>query len=72
VRLRSGIAARGARRAFELSGTPTWSSCRVDQCSGIETDIPTGAIVEFRDGKILRWEDFGSKEKAREAPGVPE
>ena len=35
--------------------------------SGIETDIPTGGIMQFRDGKIVRWEDFGSKEKALDA-----
>jgi ketosteroid isomerase-like protein len=35
--------------------------------SGIETDIPTGGLFDFRDGKIVRWEDFGSKEKALEA-----
>ena len=40
--------------------------------SGIETDIPTGAIVEFRDGKIVGWEDFGSKERALEAVGLAE
>jgi len=38
--------------------------------SGIETDIPRGGILEFRDGKIIRWEDFGSKEKALEAVGL--
>ncbi len=38
--------------------------------SGIETDIPTGAILEFRDGKIARWEDFGSKDKTLEAVGL--
>jgi ketosteroid isomerase-like protein len=37
--------------------------------SGIETDIVTGGVFEFRDGKILRWEDFGSKDKALEAVG---
>jgi ketosteroid isomerase-like protein len=35
--------------------------------SGIETDIPFGGVFDFRDGKIVRWEDFGSKEKALEA-----
>ena len=40
--------------------------------SGIETDIPTGGIFDFRDGKIVRWEDFGSKEKALQAAGVQE
>jgi ketosteroid isomerase-like protein len=38
--------------------------------SGIETDIPMGGIVEFRDGKIVRWEDVGSKEKAIQALGA--
>jgi ketosteroid isomerase-like protein len=37
--------------------------------SGIETDIPMGGVFEFRDGKIVRWEDFGSKDKALEAVG---
>jgi limonene-1,2-epoxide hydrolase len=40
--------------------------------SGIETDIETGGIFDFRDGKIIRWEDFGSKEKALEAAGLAE
>ena len=40
--------------------------------SGIETDIPTGGILQFRDGKIVRWEDFGSKDKALEALGLQE
>jgi limonene-1,2-epoxide hydrolase len=38
--------------------------------SGIETDIESGGVFEFRDGKIVRWEDFGSKEKALEAVGM--
>ena len=40
--------------------------------SGLETDIQTGGLVEFRDGKIVRWEDFGSKDKALEAAGLSE
>jgi ketosteroid isomerase-like protein len=40
--------------------------------SGIETDIPTGGLFEFRDGQIVRWEDFGSKEKALKAAGLEE
>jgi limonene-1,2-epoxide hydrolase len=40
--------------------------------SGIETDIATGGVFEFRDGKIVRWEDFGSKEKALKALGLAE
>lgn len=35
--------------------------------SGIETDVPFGFVYEFRDGKIVRGEDFGSKEKALKA-----
>jgi limonene-1,2-epoxide hydrolase len=38
--------------------------------SGIETDIESGGIFEFRDGKVVRWEDFGSKGKALEAIGL--
>ena len=38
--------------------------------SGIETDIPTANILEFRDGKIVRFEDFGSKKKALKAVGL--
>jgi ketosteroid isomerase-like protein len=37
--------------------------------SGIEMDIPIGGVFEFRDGKIVRWEDFGSKQRALEAVG---
>jgi limonene-1,2-epoxide hydrolase len=38
--------------------------------SGIETDIPMGGVFEFRDGRIVRWEDFGSKDMALEAVGL--
>jgi ketosteroid isomerase-like protein len=37
--------------------------------SGIEMDVPMGGVFEFRDGKIVRWEDFGSKDRALEALG---
>jgi ketosteroid isomerase-like protein len=40
--------------------------------SGVETDVKSGGVFEFRDGKIVRWEDFGSKDKALEAAGVRE
>src|SRR3954463_1295380 len=30
--------------------------------SGIDTDIPVGAVIEFRDGKIVRWQALDSKE----------
>jgi limonene-1,2-epoxide hydrolase len=35
--------------------------------SGIETDIETGGLFDFRDGKIVRWQDFGSKAAALKA-----
>jgi ketosteroid isomerase-like protein len=38
--------------------------------SGVEMDIPVGALLDFRDGKIVRFEDFGSKEAALKAAGV--
>jgi hypothetical protein len=37
--------------------------------SGIESEVAFGGLVSFRDGKISRWEDFGSKEAALEAAG---
>jgi ketosteroid isomerase-like protein len=40
--------------------------------SGLETDIETGGLFDFRDGKIVRWEDFGSKDRALEAAGLQE
>jgi hypothetical protein len=40
--------------------------------SGVETDIQTGGLFEFRDGRMVRWEDFGSKTKALEAAGLSE
>jgi ketosteroid isomerase-like protein len=40
--------------------------------SGTETDIQTANLIEFRDGKVVRWEDFGSKDKALEAVGLSE
>ena len=38
--------------------------------SGVETDIATGGLCEFKEGKIIRWEDFGSRERALEAAGL--
>ena len=35
-------------------------------------DIPTGGVMEFRDDKIVRWEDFGSKQTALKAVGLEE
>ena len=50
-----------------------WGTIRVNaRQSGIEMDIPVGGVVEFRDGKIVRWEAFGSKDEALKAVGLPE
>jgi limonene-1,2-epoxide hydrolase len=38
--------------------------------SGIEVDVPMGGVFEFREGKIARWEDFGSKDEALKAVGL--
>jgi SnoaL-like domain len=40
--------------------------------SGIETDIPVGHVIDFRDGKVVRWQAFDSKEKALKAVGLEE
>ncbi len=40
--------------------------------SGVEMDVPVGGIFDFRDGTIVRWKDFGSKDKALEAVGLSE
>jgi SnoaL-like domain len=47
-----------------------WGTIHVrTRSSGIETDITTGGLADFSDGKIVRWEDFGSKDKAQQAAG---
>jgi ketosteroid isomerase-like protein len=38
--------------------------------SGVETDVETAGLIDFRDGKIVRWEDFGSKDRALEAAAL--
>jgi ketosteroid isomerase-like protein len=38
--------------------------------SGVEFDVPVGGIFDFRDGRIIRWQDFGSREAALEAAGL--
>src|ERR1700680_1731157 len=50
-----------------------WGTIRIQaRQSGIETDIPVGGVVEFRDGKIVRWQAFGSKDDALKAVGLAE
>lgn len=38
--------------------------------SGVEIDVPFGGIFDLRAGRIIRWQDFGSKEDAFEAAGL--
>jgi ketosteroid isomerase-like protein len=40
--------------------------------SGIELEVPVGGIFDLRGGRVARWRDFGSKEKALEAAGLSE
>jgi len=48
-----------------------WGSIHViARGSGVEMDVPTGGLYDLRDGKVTRWEDFGSKEKALDAAGI--
>jgi hypothetical protein len=48
-----------------IADTLAWGVLHVRaRASGIETDIESGGLFEFRDGKVVRWEDFGSKEEA--------
>jgi ketosteroid isomerase-like protein len=50
-----------------------WGTIRVrGRDSGIEIEVPVGGVFDFRDGRIARWQDFGSREKALEAVGVRE
>jgi SnoaL-like domain len=51
----------------------TWGTIRVKaKQSGIDTDIPVGGVVEFRDGKIVRWQAFDSKDAALKVVGLEE
>jgi len=40
--------------------------------SGVEMDFSAWHVVDFRDGKISRWESFGSKADALKAVGLAE
>ena len=50
-----------------------WGTIKVrGSGSGVEMDVPVGGIFEFRAGRITRWQDFGSREKALAAVGLRE
>jgi ketosteroid isomerase-like protein len=63
---------------FELRELPegrvlAWGTILVrGMGSGVEIQVPTGGIFEVRGGKVTRWEDFGSKEKALDAARLRE
>jgi ketosteroid isomerase-like protein len=38
--------------------------------SGVEVTVPTAIVLTFRDGKIVRFEDFGERSSALEAVGL--
>jgi ketosteroid isomerase-like protein len=40
--------------------------------SGVEVTHPTAILVTFRDGKIIRFEDFGERSQVLEAVGLSE
>jgi ketosteroid isomerase-like protein len=42
------------------------------QGSGVETEVPTAAVVTLRNGKIVRLKDYGDRSKALEAAGLSE
>jgi ketosteroid isomerase-like protein len=38
--------------------------------SGIETEVPAAGIMTFRDGLLVRFKDYGDRQKAFEAAGL--
>jgi hypothetical protein len=42
------------------------------RAGGVETDIPTAAIAQFRAGLIWRYKDYGQRQEAFEAAGLSE
>jgi ketosteroid isomerase-like protein len=40
--------------------------------SGVEADVPSAAVVEYRDGLLWRYKDYGDARTARSAAGVRE
>jgi ketosteroid isomerase-like protein len=39
---------------------------------GVELDVPSALVVTYRDGKVVRFEDFADRAKALEAVGLSE
>ncbi len=40
--------------------------------SSLDVDVPYGVIMTFRDGKVVRWENFDEPSDALEAAGLSE
>lgn len=40
--------------------------------SGIETDVPSALVLDFRDGKLVRFQDYGDRRDALEVVGLSE
>ena len=40
--------------------------------SGVETDFPVAGIATYREGKLVKWEDFRERHLALEAAGLRE
>jgi ketosteroid isomerase-like protein len=40
------------------------------RASGVESDIPSAAIVEFRNGRMLRYKDYGDASEALRVAGL--
>jgi hypothetical protein len=38
--------------------------------SGIETEVPVAAVIRYRNGLMVEFEDYGNREKALEAAGI--
>jgi ketosteroid isomerase-like protein len=40
--------------------------------SGVVAEVPMAGIATYRDGKLVRWEDFRERDRALEAAGLSE
>jgi hypothetical protein len=40
--------------------------------SGVESDVPSAAIVEFRDGLMSHYKDYGDARLALQEAGLPD
>ena len=39
---------------------------------GVETAVPSAGIAIYRNGRLIRWKDFGDRKQALEAAGLQE